>query len=85
MNPSVFARSTIRSRVLARPMRDGAYHWENVDGSHLPFSTKSKAGLAVKMGLFLGTGFSLPFIAAWWQFHKAGKPFYRPGPPPQTD
>uniref|UniRef100_U9U6N4 Cytochrome c oxidase subunit 8, mitochondrial n=1 Tax=Rhizophagus irregularis (strain DAOM 181602 / DAOM 197198 / MUCL 43194) TaxID=747089 RepID=U9U6N4_RHIID len=62
MNSSVFARSTIRSRVLTRPMRDGAYHWENVDGSHLPFSTKSKAGLAIKMGLFLGTGFSLPFI-----------------------
>lgn len=33
MNSSVFARSTIRSRVLTRPMRDGAYHWENVDGS----------------------------------------------------
>lgn len=33
MNSSVFARSTIRSRVLTRPMRGGAYHWENVDGS----------------------------------------------------
>ena len=33
MNSSVFARSAIRSRILARPVRDGAYHWENVDGS----------------------------------------------------
>ncbi|CAG8499608.1 5010_t:CDS:2 [Funneliformis mosseae] len=82
MNSSVFARSAIRSRALARPIRDGAYHWENVDGSHLPFSTKSKAGLAIKMFLYLGTGFSLPFVSAVWQFHKAGKPYFRTGPPP---
>ncbi|CAI2173081.1 18355_t:CDS:2 [Funneliformis geosporum] len=74
MNPSVFARSAIRSRALARPIRESVYHWENVDGSHLPFSTKSKVGLAIKMTLYLGTGFSLPFISAWWQLT---------GPPPE--
>jgi len=82
MNPAIFSRSAIRSRGVVRPMRSGAYHFENAEGSHLPFSTKSKAGVAVKMTLYLGTGFSLPFVAAYWQFHKAGKPFFRPGPPP---
>jgi len=34
MISSVFARSAVRSRALARPIRSGsAYHWENVDGS----------------------------------------------------
>jgi cytochrome c oxidase subunit 7c len=85
MNSSIFSRSAIRSRLLARPMRDGAYHWENVDGSHLPFSTKNRTAFAIKMFLYCGTGFSLPFISAGWQFHKAGKPLFKIGPPPAED
>ncbi|CAG8672292.1 14769_t:CDS:2 [Acaulospora morrowiae] len=82
MYSSVFSRSALRARAVIRPTRSDVYHWENVDGSHLPFSTKSRVGLAIKMTMFLGLGFAVPVIGAWWQFHKAGKPFYRPGPPP---
>ncbi|CAG8844350.1 13677_t:CDS:2, partial [Racocetra persica] len=36
---------------------------------HLPFSTKNKAGLIVGMTIFLASGFSIPFIGAWWQLY----------------
>ncbi|RHZ59515.1 hypothetical protein Glove_363g6 [Diversispora epigaea] len=86
MYSSVFPRSVLLTRAIAkRPLlRSGSsYHWENVDGSHIPFSTKSKTGVAVRMTLYCGLGFAIPFIAMWWQFHKVGKPLYRPGPPPE--
>ncbi|CAG8669031.1 16899_t:CDS:2 [Dentiscutata erythropus] len=83
MYSSVFARSAVRSRAVTRPMRSGYYHWENEDGSHLPFSTKNKPALAIGMTAFLAWGFSIPFLGAWWQLHKVGKPVYRPGPPPE--
>ncbi|CAJ0641013.1 265_t:CDS:2 [Entrophospora sp. SA101] len=82
----VLARSpAVRTQAVRFPRtgvrKSSYYHFENEDGYHLPFSTKSKTGLAIKMTLFFGTGFSLPFIAGMWQFHKAGKPFFKTGQP----
>ncbi|CAG8551086.1 12285_t:CDS:2 [Ambispora leptoticha] len=67
------------NRLVVR--HSGSYHFENVNGSHLPFRTDSKLRLAINMVLFLSLGFEIPFIAAIWQFHKAGKPLFHLGPP----
>ncbi|CAB4384164.1 unnamed protein product [Rhizophagus irregularis] len=59
MNSSVFARSTIRSRVLTRPMRDGAYHWENVDELSLYIISISPSALRVRQVLLSKWVYSL--------------------------
>ncbi|KAI8374983.1 cytochrome c oxidase subunit VIIc [Choanephora cucurbitarum] len=71
MISNVLARSAMRasSRQVAR---SDLYHFSNANGQNIPFDTKNKAALAVKMTLYLGLGFGAPFIAAAWQFHKAG-------------
>ncbi|CAG8468405.1 12459_t:CDS:2 [Ambispora gerdemannii] len=55
----------------------GSYHFEN----HLPFGTENKPKLVLYMTLYLGLGFSIPFIGAIWQFRKAGRPIFHLGPP----
>ncbi|KAI8068024.1 cytochrome c oxidase subunit VIIc [Gongronella butleri] len=66
------ARSAIRSRLAARQvMRSDLYHFENANGQNIPFSTKNRTALAIKMTLYLGAGFGAPFLGCWWQFHKA--------------
>ncbi|KAL0080998.1 cytochrome c oxidase subunit VIIc [Phycomyces blakesleeanus] len=73
MYANVLARSALRSRVASRQvMRSDLYHFSNSNGQNLPFDTTNKAALALKMTLYLGVGFGAPFIAAAWQFHKAG-------------
>ncbi|KAI8374227.1 uncharacterized protein BYT42DRAFT_615405 [Radiomyces spectabilis] len=73
MYANVLARSALRSRATAQQvMRSDLYHFSNSNGQNLPFSTKNRAALAVKMTLYLGLGFAFPFIGAAWQFHKAG-------------
>ncbi|CAO3591583.1 unnamed protein product [Absidia cylindrospora] len=73
MYANVIARSAIRSRLASRQvMRSDLYHFENSNGQNIPFNTKNRTGLAVKMTLYLGLGFAAPFLGAYWQFYKAG-------------
>ncbi|CAO3578247.1 unnamed protein product [Absidia cylindrospora] len=73
MYSNVIARSAIRSRLATRQvMRSDLYHFENSHGQNIPFNTKNRTGLAVRMTLYLGLGFAAPFIGAYWQFYKAG-------------
>ncbi|KAL0075264.1 cytochrome c oxidase subunit VIIc [Phycomyces blakesleeanus] len=63
MVANVFARSALRSRVASRQvMRSDLYHFSNSNGQNIPFDTKNRAALAVKMTLYLGLGFGAPFI-----------------------
>ncbi|KAG8878957.1 hypothetical protein FRB97_002053 [Tulasnella sp. 331] len=39
---------------------------------NMPFDYRNKKMFAVKMVAFLGTGFAIPFIAAYYQMHKGG-------------
>ncbi|KAI8979271.1 cytochrome c oxidase subunit VIIc [Mycotypha africana] len=66
MITNVVARSAMRAstRQIAR---SDLYHFSNANGQNVPFNTKNKAGLALKMSLYLGLGFGVPFIGAWWQ------------------
>ncbi|KIM90702.1 hypothetical protein PILCRDRAFT_974 [Piloderma croceum F 1598] len=55
-------QQVLRTRVTA-PAR--GYH-------HLPFAwPTNKAVWGAKLTLFLATGFSIPFFAAWFQIRKA--------------
>ncbi|KAI9299598.1 cytochrome c oxidase subunit VIIc [Cunninghamella echinulata] len=73
MYSNIIARSAIRSRLATRQvMRSDLYHFENSNGQNLPFNTKNRTGLAVKMTLYLGVGFIAPFFGCYWQFKKAG-------------
>jgi len=47
-------------------------HVDNVVGNNMPFSYDKKGAFAVKITLFLVGGFSIPFVASWWQLRKAG-------------
>ncbi|KAK7696649.1 hypothetical protein QCA50_001307 [Cerrena zonata] len=59
-------RQIARSRAVvpARSMHAGVY-------KHLPFETKNKAGFGLKLASYLITGFSIPFVAAWYQMSKS--------------
>ncbi|CEG71602.1 hypothetical protein G6F70_007573 [Rhizopus microsporus] len=72
MYSNILARSAMRSAAARRIARSDLYHFENTNGQNIPFNTKNRAGLAIKMSLYLGLGFAAPFIGAWWQFYKAG-------------
>ncbi|KAF9780238.1 hypothetical protein BJ322DRAFT_1112903 [Thelephora terrestris] len=37
---------------------------------HIPFNYDRKVPLAVKTFLYLGTGFSIPFVASYYQLSK---------------
>ncbi|KAI7867516.1 hypothetical protein BDF14DRAFT_1726278 [Spinellus fusiger] len=63
MYANVFARSAIRSRAASRQvLRSDLYHFSNSNGQNIPFDTKNRAALAVKMTLYIGLGFGAPFI-----------------------
>ncbi|KAF9524562.1 hypothetical protein CPB83DRAFT_861137 [Crepidotus variabilis] len=36
----------------------------------MPFSSENRRLFAVKCLLYMGTGFSVPFIASWWHIHR---------------
>ncbi|KAI0693060.1 cytochrome c oxidase subunit VIIc-domain-containing protein [Cytidiella melzeri] len=38
---------------------------------HLPFGVTNKRAFTAKYWTFLGVGFSIPFIAGWWQLRKS--------------
>ncbi|KAF9581666.1 hypothetical protein BGW38_001230 [Lunasporangiospora selenospora] len=74
MSAAIFARTGIRARAtVGSTLRSDAHHWTNDNGKNLPFSTKNKPVLGASVVAYLGTGFSLPFVAAYWQAHKAGR------------
>ncbi|KAI8870389.1 hypothetical protein GQ42DRAFT_122355 [Ramicandelaber brevisporus] len=68
----LFAQSAMRTamRVRSHPTRSGPYHFENVDGSHLPFNTKNKATFAIKFVGFLSFASAIPLGTVWWQLQK---------------
>ncbi|CAD7062637.1 unnamed protein product [Tilletia caries] len=70
----VTALLTRRAFAVA-PRHFGArnIHIENTVETALPFKTgpKYKVPLAIGISSFLITGFSLPFVAAWFQIAKA--------------
>ncbi|EJT97650.1 cytochrome c oxidase subunit VIIc [Dacryopinax primogenitus] len=72
----MIARAAIRpvaSRAVARSaVQSRGLHVENTVYNNMPFSYKNKRVFAVKMSLFLGVGFALPFIAAAYQLKKSG-------------
>ncbi|CAB4022381.1 cytochrome c oxidase subunit 7C, mitochondrial-like [Paramuricea clavata] len=62
------ARSAARLRATGRPLIRGEV--ENAPGQNMPFQTKNKSRLLATMILFLGTGFSIPFIGVRFQMAK---------------
>ncbi|TFK35144.1 hypothetical protein BDQ12DRAFT_568502, partial [Crucibulum laeve] len=49
-----------------------AHSSPNAAGYHqppVPFSCTNRKALAFKFLAYLGTGFSIPFIAIWWQWY----------------
>ncbi|CAD6889101.1 unnamed protein product [Tilletia controversa] len=70
----VTALLTRRAFAVA-PRHFGArnIHIENTVETVIPFKTgpKYKVPLAIGISSFLITGFSLPFVAAWFQIAKA--------------
>lgn len=61
-----FAHSTGVNEVLLSPlflsMRLLTF------AQHLPFDYTNKRSFAIKAVAYMGTGFSIPFIAIWWQW-----------------
>lgn len=46
-------------------------HVEEGPGKNLPFKITSKHGMAMKILLFFGVGFSIPFLSCYWQLRKS--------------
>ncbi|KAI9256996.1 cytochrome c oxidase subunit VIIc [Helicostylum pulchrum] len=66
MISNVLARSAMRASTR-QVVRSDLYHFSNSNGQNVPFNTKNRPALAIKMTLYLGLGFAFPFIGAWWQ------------------
>ncbi|KAI8643883.1 hypothetical protein BD408DRAFT_363956 [Parasitella parasitica] len=61
MISNVLARSAMRASTR-QVVRSDLYHFSNANGQNVPFNTKNRAGLAIKMTLYLGLGFGAPFL-----------------------
>ncbi|CAO3697226.1 unnamed protein product [Rhizopus stolonifer] len=72
MYSNILARIAMRSSASRQLVRSDLYHFSNEKGQNLPFCTKNKTALAIKMSLFFGVGFGAPFLSCYWQFYKAG-------------
>ncbi|EMD41085.1 hypothetical protein CERSUDRAFT_91843 [Gelatoporia subvermispora B] len=73
---SILARSAAPAarRALIRPRQQvrfshGHGHEEY---EHMPFDYKNKRVFGLKVATYLATGFSIPFVAAWYQLSKSG-------------
>ncbi|KAJ1956825.1 hypothetical protein EC988_001147 [Linderina pennispora] len=64
---SAVARTSMRSRAVARVARSDHFHSPN--GMHLPFDTQ-KGGFKFLYWGSCAFFSSLPCIAAWWQLRK---------------
>ncbi|GJE94094.1 Cytochrome C oxidase subunit VIIc [Phanerochaete sordida] len=56
-------------RVVPRFTR--AQHFDHAHPAHMPFGFGNKAAFRAKYLTFVGFGFALPFVAAYWQLRKA--------------
>ncbi|KAF9482835.1 hypothetical protein BDN70DRAFT_929651 [Pholiota conissans] len=79
---SLFAARAMRSgrsipisrQILRQPTLKRLSHSEAVDPHDrcIPFSTSNRRALAVKALLYMGGGFSIPFIAVWYGWNRPG-------------
>jgi len=71
----MLARAALRPtalRAVSRPtVQARGAHFENTVYNNMPFDYRNKYTFAIKMGLYLGTGFGLPFFACWYQLRKS--------------
>ncbi|EKM51321.1 uncharacterized protein PHACADRAFT_213170 [Phanerochaete carnosa HHB-10118-sp] len=78
---SLLARQAATAlRVVPRAAR--ASHFDHAHPPHMPFAFGSKATFRAKYLAFVGFGFSLPFVAAYWQLSSTGarpQPLYEDG------
>jgi len=61
--PRLAARSARSNMLVQSRGMHGEY-------KHIPFDYDKKVPLAIKTFLFLGTGFSIPFVASYYQLSK---------------
>jgi len=75
MVSALIARTSLCSAASAVRLRLSMHvrnaHIENTVGNNMPFKYDKKGPFAAKVAIFMVTGFSLPFIVAAWQMHKA--------------
>ncbi|KAG8751702.1 hypothetical protein FRC12_012304 [Ceratobasidium sp. 428] len=68
----IVARTVGRNAMVMRQtIGRRSMHVDNVIGNNTPFSYQNKAAFAMKTFLFLGAGFSIPFVAVGYQVAKA--------------
>lgn len=67
MRLGLLGRSVVKSRSISPIIRGD---FEGGPGTTMPFQTKNKLVLMITMGLFLGGGFSIPFLAVEFQLKK---------------
>ncbi|XP_031573225.1 cytochrome c oxidase subunit 7C, mitochondrial-like [Actinia tenebrosa] len=66
----LFGRTSTRFNAVRKSLLRGGS--EEGPGMNMPFQTKNKTRLLLVMCTYLGTCFSLPFIAVRFQMAKAG-------------
>ncbi|CAO1615269.1 unnamed protein product [Sympodiomycopsis kandeliae] len=68
------SRQAFRRSALKAPQQMRSVHIENTIDNCVPFKTgkQHKTRLAFGVSAFFVSGFSLPFIAAWFQHYKSG-------------
>ncbi|OCH93587.1 hypothetical protein OBBRIDRAFT_790112 [Obba rivulosa] len=73
---SILARSAAPARrALLRPRQQVRFshdHGHHEEYSPVPFDYKNKRAFGAKVAAYLITGFSIPFLAAWYQMRKSG-------------
>jgi len=63
--------ASIRTLMTSAVRRSGDHHdVGGVPGNNLPFSIKNRHKLALYMGLWLGSGFAVPFLLVRHQLLK---------------
>ncbi|CAG7836406.1 unnamed protein product [Allacma fusca] len=62
--------SNVRTLMTSAVRRSGHHHVGGIPGDNLPFSISNRFRLAVYIGGWLGSGFSVPFIILRHQLKK---------------
>merc|ERR1712119_4459 len=68
MLTSQLTRLATRSQAVKQAVR--RYHAEEGPGNNIPFQIANKNRLLITMGLYFGTGFTIPFAAVRFQAYK---------------
>ncbi|OQR68243.1 Cytochrome c oxidase subunit 7C [Tropilaelaps mercedesae] len=63
---------SVRRFTTSAICRSGGHHddYGGVPGENLPFSVKNRYALTLKMALFFGSAFSIPFLVVRHQLKK---------------